>query len=141
VNEWKLDKPKTKDFIASLKGLGHEGKTLIVDSFDNENLMLSTRNVQSTKVVNSFALNIYDLLYHEKVIISETAVKELEQLLGSGQQAASVAGDDNGEAGDAGEVKAEAAAESDAKPKRARKPAVKTAKPATAKPRKKKEAA
>jgi len=60
VDGWKIDKPKTKDFVASLKGLGHEGKTLIVDSLDNENLLLSTRNVRTTKVTNSFALNIYD---------------------------------------------------------------------------------
>jgi large subunit ribosomal protein L4 len=136
VDGWKLDKPRTKDFIASLKGLGHVGKTLIVDSLDNENLMLSTRNVQSTKVVNSFALNIYDLLYHEKLIISESAVKELEQLLGSRQEAG---------AGDTGEEPAEeraASSESQAKPKRTRKPPVKTAKPSTKpKPRKKKEAA
>jgi large subunit ribosomal protein L4 len=82
VDGWSMDKPKTKDFVASLKQLGHEGKTLIVDSLDNENLKLSTRNVQSAKVVNSFGLNIYDLLYHEKLIISKTAVEELEQLLG-----------------------------------------------------------
>src|SRR6186997_3361798 len=31
VKDWSLDKPKTKDFVASLKTLGHEGKTLIVD--------------------------------------------------------------------------------------------------------------
>jgi large subunit ribosomal protein L4 len=82
VAGWSMDKPKTKDFVASLKQLGHEGKTLIVDSLDNENLILSTRNIRSAKVVNSFALNIYDLLYHEQLIISEAAVKELEQLLG-----------------------------------------------------------
>src|SRR2546425_3277032 len=82
VDGWALDKPKTKEFISSLKQLGHEGKTLIVDSLDNENLKLSTRNVQSAKVVNSFGLNIYDLLYHEKLIISKSAVEELEQLLG-----------------------------------------------------------
>jgi large subunit ribosomal protein L4 len=82
VDGWTLDKPKTKGFVASLKQLGLEGKTLIVDSLENENLKLSTRNVQSAKVVNSFGLNIYDLLYHEKLVISESAVKELEQLLG-----------------------------------------------------------
>src|SRR5438874_8172126 len=82
VDGWTFDKPKTKEFVASMKQLGLEGKTLIVDSLDNENLKLSTRNVQSAKVVNSFGLNIYDLLYHEKLVISEAAVKELEQLLG-----------------------------------------------------------
>src|SRR5213596_1286131 len=52
VEGWTVDKPKTKEFVASLKKLGLEGKTLIVDSLDNENLLLSTRNVQHAKVVN-----------------------------------------------------------------------------------------
>lgn len=85
VEGWKLDKPKTKDFIASLGELGLAGKTLIVDSFDNENLLLSARNLQRTKVVNSSGLNIYDLLYHEKLVLSQSAIEELEQLLGPKQ--------------------------------------------------------
>ena len=124
VKAWQIDKPKTKDFVASLKGLGHEGKTLIVDSLENENLILSTRNVQSTKVVNSFALNIYDLLYHEKLIISEAAVKELEQLLGPKKDGESSEGEEK-----TAEVKAaaepgetEGAEAAPAKPKRVRKP-------------------
>lgn len=135
VDGWTLDKPKTKEFVASLKQLGHEGKTLIVDSLDNENLKLSTRNVQSTKVVNSFGLNIYDLLYHEKLIISAAAVKELEQLLGPKTET-------NGAGESAPEAMAEASGTAEpAKPKRARKPAVKTPKAeSAAKPRPKKEA-
>ncbi len=127
VDGWQIDKPKTKDFVASLKGLGHEGKTLIVDSLDNENLMLSTRNVRTTKVTNSFALNIYDLLYHEKLIISEAAVKELEQLLGPKKDA------DAGEgSGAVTEEKVEAAPveAAPAKPKRVRKPKAAPAEPA-----------
>jgi large subunit ribosomal protein L4 len=131
IDGWTLDKPKTKDFIASLEKLGLEGKTLIVDSLDNDNLMLSTRNVRSAKVVNSFGLNIYDLLYHERVVISEDAVKELEQLLGP--KKADDAGDEA-----VAEEKAEATTVEPAKPKRARKPAVKSPKAA---PKRKKEAA
>ena len=123
VDGWSLDKPKTKDFVASLGKLGFAGKTLIVDSLDNENLILSTRNVRSAKVVNSFALNIYDLLYHEQLIISEAAVKELEQLLGPKKEAEADAAP--------AEEKIEAAAvvsDEPVKPKRAKKPAAKTAK-------------
>ena len=86
VEGWNFDKPKTKEFLSSLKKLGLDGKTLIVDSLDNENLFLSTRNVQSAKVVNSFGLNIYDLLYHEKLVLSRAAVAELETLLGAGHE-------------------------------------------------------
>ncbi len=83
VEGWAFEKPKTKDFVASLATLGLEGKTLIVDSLDNENLLLSARNLQRAKIVNSLGLNIYDLLYHEKLVLSQEAVAELEQLLGS----------------------------------------------------------
>ncbi len=130
VDGWKIDKPKTKDFVASLKGLGHEGKTLIVDSLDNENLLLSTRNVRTAKVVNSFALNIYDLLYHEKLIISEAAIKELEQLLGPKKDAD---GKDASEVESATEsVEAAPTEAAPAKPKRARKPKAEALEPAAA---------
>jgi large subunit ribosomal protein L4 len=131
IDGWTLDKPKTKDFLASLQTLGLEGKTLIVDSLDNDNLMLSTRNVQSAKVVNSFSLNIYDLLYHERLVISEAALKEIEQLLGPKKENA--VGDDAAE-----EATVETAAAEPVKPKRARKPAVNSPKVA---PKRKKEAA
>lgn len=82
VEEWSLDKPKTSAFAASLGSLGLEGKTLIVDSLENQNLLLSSRNVRRAKVVNSFGLNIYDLLYHDHLVLSRVAASELEKLLG-----------------------------------------------------------
>jgi large subunit ribosomal protein L4 len=129
VDGWTLDKPKTKEFISSLKQLGHEGKTLIVDSLDNENLKLSTRNVQSTKVVNSFGLNIYDLLYHEKLIISKSAVEELEQLLGP-KKDVDVGDRPGDEAALEEKVEAAPVEAAPAKPKRTRKPKVEAAEPA-----------
>ena len=119
VEGWTLDKPKTKDFVSSLGVLGLDGKTLIVDSFDNENLMLSARNLQRAKVVNSSGLNIYDLLYHEKLVISQAAVEELEQLLGPKQADGVVAKESEEHDEDAAVEKKPART---AVPKRARKP-------------------
>ena len=76
-----LDEPKTKAFIGTLGTLGLEGKTLIVDSLDNENLLRASRNVKRAKIVNSYGLNIYDLLYHEKLVLSRAAALELAELL------------------------------------------------------------
>jgi len=90
VEGWNFDQPKTKDFAESLTTLGLGGKTLIVDSLDNENLLLSARNVRQAKVVNSFALNIYDLLYHDHLVLSRAAADELEQLLGARNSEAGV---------------------------------------------------
>jgi len=84
VDGWNLEQPKTKDFSQSLTKLGLGGKTLIVDSLENDNLVLSARNLRHTKVVNSFGLNIYDLLYHDQLVLSREAANELDQLLGGG---------------------------------------------------------
>jgi large subunit ribosomal protein L4 len=77
---------KTKEFFGTLMTLGladskKNTKTLIVDSLDNANLIRSSRNIEKVKVTNSFGLNIYDLLWHEKLLISKTAVQELTDLL------------------------------------------------------------
>ena len=37
--------------------------------------------MQKTKVTNGYGLNIYDLIYHEKLLISKAALEELNQLL------------------------------------------------------------
>lgn len=74
--------PKTSEFVKVLDTLSLAGKTLIVDSLDNENLLLSARNIKRAKVVNSYSLNIYDLLYHEHLVLSRAAAEELTQLLG-----------------------------------------------------------
>lgn len=76
-----LDQPKTKSFVELLGKLELQGKTLIVDSLDNVNLLLSARNVKRAKIVNSYSLNIYDLLYHEKLVLSRAAALEISELL------------------------------------------------------------
>jgi large subunit ribosomal protein L4 len=81
VNELKFDSPKTRDFINTLGSLKLSGKTLIVDSLKNTNLMLASRNVQTTKVVNSYGVNIYDLMNHQKLVLTPKTVEELTGIL------------------------------------------------------------
>ncbi|HEX7531480.1 MAG TPA: 50S ribosomal protein L4 [Pyrinomonadaceae bacterium] len=81
VDEWKFDQPKTKEFINTLGSLKLSGKTLIVDSLKNTKLMLASRNVQTAKVVNSYGLNIYDLVNHQKLVLTPTTVEELTGIL------------------------------------------------------------
>lgn len=85
--DFTMESAKTRDFVGTIGGLKLSDdktkatKTLIVDSLDNENLIRSSRNVQKTKVTNSYGLNVYDLLYHEKLLISKTAIEELAKML------------------------------------------------------------
>jgi large subunit ribosomal protein L4 len=86
IDEFGFASPRTKDFLVAAESLGlvenkKRAKTLVIDSLDNENLVLSTRNVEKTKVTNSFGLNIYDIIYHERLLISKAAIEELNELL------------------------------------------------------------
>ncbi|MBX5479588.1 MAG: 50S ribosomal protein L4 [Pyrinomonas methylaliphatogenes] len=82
IDSFSLDQPKTKEFVRAMATLGVDGsKALIVDSKDNRNLILAARNVERVKVVESDEVNIYDVLYHEKLLISRAAVERLAQRL------------------------------------------------------------
>ncbi len=97
VEEFAFGAPKTKEFVGALKSLGLDGKTLIVDSLENENLILSSRNVKGAKIVASGGLNIYDVLYHQRIVLSRSAVEQVTRLLDP--KKANGAGEaDNGEA-------------------------------------------
>ncbi len=84
--DFSFDNPKTKDFLGVMSELGFNDKkkatkTLIVDSLDNLNLILASRNVKKTKVTNGYGLNVYDIIYHEKLLISKSAIDEINHLL------------------------------------------------------------
>ena len=81
IDEFVLGAAKTKEFVSALAALGLEGKTLVVDTVDNENLLLASRNVKRAKVVGASGVNIYDVLYHEKLILSRSAAESLSNLL------------------------------------------------------------
>jgi len=87
IDEFGFANPKTREFLGAIGTLALSDdskkvtKMLIIDSLDNTNLVLSSRNVKKTKVTNSFGLNIYDIIYHEKLLISKSAVAELNALL------------------------------------------------------------
>ena len=123
IDEFTLSSPKTKDFVSTMAELGGGAKNLVVDSLDNANLVLSARNVQKTKVTNSYGLNIYDLIYHEKLFISKSAIEELNRILdpnGEPAEASSVT-EVKPKAKRAAKPKAEAANGGEEKPKATRK--------------------
>ena len=72
---------KTKDMLKVLEGLKIEGKVLIVTTELTENLILGTRNITTVNLVLANELNTYDVLYADKIIITEDAVKYVEEVL------------------------------------------------------------
>jgi large subunit ribosomal protein L4 len=83
VEDFTMEAPKTKEFMGFLKGFDMVGKkTLLVLDEKNDNIYLSARNIQKVKVVNSASLNTYDILNANKIIMAESSLKTINELLG-----------------------------------------------------------
>lgn len=72
--------PKTKDFVAKLKGLDARRILIVVDAVD-QNLALASRNVPYVEVVEANNLNPVLLVSAEKVIATSGALKKIEEHL------------------------------------------------------------
>jgi large subunit ribosomal protein L4 len=81
VNEFALGEPKTKVMRQALNSLDATRTVLLVDNGDNQNLRLSSRNLEGVKLVASRDVNVYDLLGHQHVLLSEAAARKLSEAL------------------------------------------------------------
>ena len=82
LEDLKFETPKTKDFVSILKGLDLEGKRVTLVTAENQkNVYLSSRNIQRLIVVATSEVNTYDLINCSKLVLSESSVKEIENIL------------------------------------------------------------
>lgn len=81
VDNFSLQSHKTKEFADVLNRLGLDRRTLIVDSPDNHNLALSSRNLRQVTFISAQNVNVYELLTHEKLAITKDAAGELDRRL------------------------------------------------------------
>ncbi len=79
VDSLTLDSIKTKDMIKVLTNLNAE-KALIVLGDKNDNVSLSARNIPNVRTVLSNAINVYDLLKYDKLVITKDAVAKIEEV-------------------------------------------------------------
>jgi len=82
VDQIALQEPKTKGAIDMIKALGLPERTLFLTAEKNENLELAVRNLPTVNVLSVEGLNVYDLLFHEKIVCTPETIKKLEERLG-----------------------------------------------------------
>jgi len=86
VDSFELSSHKTKEFVATLDGLGLSKRTLIVDASDNANLALSSRNLREVTLVGLNKVNVYELLTHETVALTRDVATQLDKQLSARQE-------------------------------------------------------
>ena len=80
LEDFSMDTPSTKDFAKILSNLDQtNNKTLLILTDSNKNILLSSRNLKKTKVVNVSSINTYDLMNANKLMFVESSIKEIEK--------------------------------------------------------------
>lgn len=81
VDALSFDAPKTQAFKEVLNNLNVNEKVLIVIDKDNTNAVLSARNLENVTVVDQENVNVYDLENNAKVIMTQSALSSVEEVL------------------------------------------------------------
>ena len=81
VENLNLENNKTKTFNEMLKNVNVNGKALVVFADDNENLFLASRNNNKVAVVAFDEINVLDLVATDYLLIDESSVKKIEEVL------------------------------------------------------------
>ncbi len=80
LEDFTFDNVKTKNYINLVNALNLAGeKTLLVLPSQNNNIYLSSRNIQKAKVITAADLNTYDVLNAGKLLLTADSLKTLEE--------------------------------------------------------------
>jgi large subunit ribosomal protein L4 len=82
VDDISFDAPKTKNVVKLLGDFKvQDNSALIITGDISENVEKSSRNIPGIKSIASNGLNVYDLLYHDRIFITKDAISRIEEVL------------------------------------------------------------
>ena len=80
VDKLELKEIKTKTMVKALSDLKVEGKTLIVLPENNQNVLMSSRNIEGVKTITLNNINVFDLLKYNNLVLPLETVKKIEEV-------------------------------------------------------------
>ena len=80
MDSLKFDEIKTKKMVSVLDALKTEKALVVLDGEDNDNVVLSARNIPGVRTVYTNAINVYDILKYDNVVITKAAVAKIEEV-------------------------------------------------------------
>ena len=82
VEDFDFEAPKTKAFIDMQKNLNVDGKKLLlVLPANNKNVFLSARNIQRVEIATASAINTYQVMNANVLVVTENALKLVDETL------------------------------------------------------------
>jgi len=83
LNNLGIDEAKTRVLAEKVSQMGIEGKALIVDTMENTNLALASRNNPKLRLVDALNVNVYDVVNSRYIVLSQDALQRLTEALGN----------------------------------------------------------
>jgi large subunit ribosomal protein L4 len=83
VSDLAVTEAKTKSLAEKVLNLGVEGKALLVDTIENTNLALASRNNPKLRLVDALGVNVYDVVNSRYIVLSQAALERLTEVLGN----------------------------------------------------------
>ena len=80
MDSLKFDEIKTKKMVGVLDALKVNKALVVLDGEDNDNVEVSARNIAGVRTVYSNAINVYDILKYDTIIITKNAVAKIEEV-------------------------------------------------------------
>lgn len=82
IEDPKIEKPKTRAVVDLLAAVGAEGRTLFLTDGVDAPFYISVRNLPHVECLPLENINIYDLLTHDCLVVTQSALKRLEEVYG-----------------------------------------------------------
>ncbi|MGZ5442257.1 MAG: 50S ribosomal protein L4 [Thermoanaerobaculia bacterium] len=81
VSDMAVDESKTKSFAQKVAAIGVEGKALLIDTLENTNAVLASRNNPKLNFVDALHVNVYDVVNSRYIVLSQAALDRLTEAL------------------------------------------------------------
>lgn len=81
VDQILFEQPKTKSVVKMLTDFNVAAQKALIITEGDEVVEKSARNIPGVKAISSSGLNVYDLLYHDKVFVTKGAIAKIEEVL------------------------------------------------------------
>lgn len=80
IDNLDLKEIKTKQVVSILQSANLAAKTLILTAEKNENLVTSASNVPKIRTAVVGSINVYDILNHDNLLVTEDAIRKIEEV-------------------------------------------------------------
>lgn len=80
LDQLTLDAPKTKEMVKLFKNLGINSKAMVVTNGSDQDVIRASRNICGVDTAAADLINVYDLMAHDKLVITVDAINRVQEV-------------------------------------------------------------